>query len=67
MIAVCAVPDCVRPGVVTVSVSSVRISFRTDNAQRPQWAAYLRCWVCAEAELGALIANTTPLTSDLPA
>jgi hypothetical protein len=63
----CAVPDCTRPGVVTVSTSSVRISFRTDKAQMPAWSPFLRCWVCAEAELGQLIANTVPLTTDVPA
>ena len=56
----CAVAGCVRPGVVTVSASSVRIAFRIDHARMPAWADTLRCWTCAGAELDALIASATP-------
>jgi hypothetical protein len=51
----CAVKDCTSPGVVTVSVSSVRIAFRIDHARIPSWAKWLRCWTCAGAELDRLI------------
>ncbi|MFY1686464.1 hypothetical protein [Plantactinospora sp. WMMB782] len=57
----CTNGDCTRPGVVTVSRSSVRVSFRIDHAQLPAWADRLRCWTCAGAELDALIAAATPI------
>jgi hypothetical protein len=65
----CAVPGCGQPGVVTVSTSSVRVSFRVDHAQIPAWSGYLRCWLCAGAELDQLIASTAPLipATDQPA
>lgn len=67
MTGICAVPNCTSPAVVTVSASTVRVSFRTDHAQMPAWAPYLRCWTCAGVELDRLIASATPLTTDQPA
>ena len=63
----CAVPDCTGPGVVTMSATSTGVRFRTDHAQMQEWADWLRCWTCATAELDALIASATPLTTDQPA
>ena len=63
----CAVPGCSSPGVVTVSVTSNRIAFRVDHVRMLAWGDTLRCWTCASAELDALIANATPLTTDQPA